>query len=225
MRTRPSPATLLALLALVVAVGLPAEHAAAAALTPKSVKKIAKKVADKEIAKKASGLSVAHSANADALGGVPASGYLPKAAVTMSMSSIAWANAQPTAVTIYRMPNQVQLSAPVGAQLFTYPVSVPVQLGGAPVTLASLRYCYTGAAGVHLTSERVVQSTFEGGTGTVVGSQLAQSLDLADNACRTIAVNRVLGAHDQVALEVGATWSSAGATFRLGVVTATFTPS
>ena len=230
MRTRPSPATLLALLALVVAVGLPAEHAVAAALTPKSVKKIAKKVADKEadkeIAKKAGGLSVAHAANADALGGVPASGYLPKGAVTMSMSSIAWANAQPTAVTIYRMPSEIQLSAAIGPQLFTYPVSVPVLLGGAPVTLTSLRYCYAGAPGVHLTAERVTQSTFEGGGGTVVGTPIVTSpLDLADSSCRTIAVNRLLGPHDQVALQVSAAWNTANATFRLGVVTATFTPS
>jgi hypothetical protein len=227
MRTRrPSPATLIALLALVVAVGLPVEHAAAAALTPKSVKKIAKKVADKEIAKKAAGLSVAHAGSADTLGGTPASGFLPKQPVTMSMSSIAWANAQPTSVTVYRMPSEVQLSAPVGPEFFTYPVTVPVQLGGSPVTLTSLRYCYEGTTGAHLTSERVVQSTFEGGVGTVVGSSIVTTgLDLGDNSCRTIAVNRVLGAHDQVALQVSVSWTTANVTFRLGVVTATFTPS
>jgi hypothetical protein len=230
MRSRPSPAVLIALLALVVAVGLPAEHAVAAALTPKSVKKIARKVADKEadkeIAKKAPGLSVAHASSADTLGGIPPGGFVAKGPVTLSMSSIAWANAQPTAVTIYRMPTEVQLYAPVGLQLFTYPVSIPVQLGGAPVTLASLRYCYAGSAGAHLTSDRVTQSTFEGGAGTVVGAAIVTpSLDLSDSACRTIAVNRVLGAHDQISLQVGASWNTANAVFRLGVVTATYTPS
>jgi hypothetical protein len=230
MPKRPSPATLLASLALVVAVGLPAEHAMAAALTPKSVKKIAKKVAhkeaDKEIAKKAAGLSVAHAGSADTLGGIPASGFVLKQPVTMSMSSIAWENAQPTAVTIYRMLTEVQFFASPGFQLFTYPVSVPVLFGGAPVTLTSLRYCYAGSAGVHLTLERVAHSTFEGGTGTQVGTFVVnQTLDLADSSCRTLAVNRVLGPHDQVALQVGATWNTANAAFRLGVVTATFTPS
>jgi hypothetical protein len=123
------------------------------------------------------------------------------------------------------MPTQVQLSAPIGLQLFTYPVTVPVQLGGAPVTLSSLRYCYEGAPGVHLTSERVTQSTFEGGIGTVVGSPIVTQLDLADSGCRTIAVNRALGPHDQVALQVSANWTTAATTFILGVVTATFTPS
>ena len=125
------------------------------------------------------------------------------------------------------MQTEVQASSSAtGLQLFTYPVSVPVLLGGAPMTLTSLRYCYGGAAGVHLTSERVTQSTFEGGTGSVVGAPIVNtSLDLADSACRTIAVNRVLGPHDQVALQVGANWNTTNATFRLGVVTATFTPS
>jgi hypothetical protein len=225
MRSRPSTATVLAALALVVAVGVPAEGAAAHALTPRSVKKIAKKAADKEIARKAAVLSVAHASDADALGGVPASGFLAKGPFMMSMSSIAWANAQPTTVTVYRMPTEVQVSAAVGAELFAYPVAVPVQLGGAPVTLTSLRYCYQGAAGAHLTSERITQSTFEAGTGSVVGPAITQSLDLADSACRTIAVNRALGPHDQVSLQVGVSWTTANATFRLGLVTATFTPS
>jgi hypothetical protein len=226
MPSRPAAATVLASLALVVALGVPTEGAVAHALTTRSVKKIAKKAADKEIAKKATALSVAHASNADTVGGVPASGFLPKGALTMSMSSIAWENAQPTSVTVYRMPTEMEFSAAVGLQLFAYPVAVPVQLGGAPVTLTSLRYCYEGAPGAHLTSERVTQSTFEGGTGTVVGSPIVTSpLDLADNACRTVAVNRALGPHDQISLQVSVNWSTAGTTFRLGLVTATFTPS
>jgi hypothetical protein len=226
MRSRPSAATVLAALALAIALGVPAEGAAAHALTARSVKKIAAKAADKEIAKKAGSLSVAHASDADRLGGVPASGFLAKGTVTMSMSSVAWTNAQPTDVTTYRMPTEVQLFAPAGLQLFTYPVSVPVQLGGAPVTLASLRYCYAASAGAHLVSERVTQSTFEGGSGTIVGAQIINpALDLANSACRTIDVNRVLGPHDQVALQVGINWSITTSLFRLGVVTATFTPS
>src|SRR4051812_40260146 len=114
MRSHPSAATVLATLALLVAVGVPTEGAVAHALTSRSVKKIAKKTADKEIKKKAGGLSVAHAAgasNADALGGVPASGVVLKQPVTMSFPASGWENAQPTAVTIYRMPADTQLSA------------------------------------------------------------------------------------------------------------------
>ena len=228
MRTRPSPATLLATLALVVAVGVPAEGAVAHALTPKSVKKIARKAADKEIARKSGGLSVAHAAsasNADALGGVPASGFVLNQPVTMSLPASGWVNTQPTAVTFYRQPSETQVSAAAGLQSFAYPVALPVQLGSAPVTLTSLRYCYQASDDVHLSADRVTQTTFEAGPGTVVGSPIAQSFDLTDDACRTISVTRVLGPHDQVTLQVSATWHTASATLYLGLVTATFTPS
>jgi hypothetical protein len=229
MRSRPSPATLLATAALAVAVGLPAGHAVASALTPHTVKKLAKKVADKEVARKAAGLSVAHAAgssNADALGGVPPSGYLLKQPVTMSFPTSGWENTQPTPVTVYRMPLDTQLSVgTTGLQSFTYPIALPVQLGTGPVTLTSVRYCYQASPDVHLTNERVTQSTFESGPGTTVGPAITQSFDLTDSACRTIAVNRVLGAHDQVTFQVSANWHTSSATLHLGPVAATFTPS
>ena len=225
MRSRPSTATVLASLALVVAVGIPAEGAVAHALTPKSVKKLAKKVADKEIGRKAAGLSVAHAATADSVGGVPVSGLLLKQPVTMSFPTSGWENTQPTAVNFYRMPTQTQVSSPVGLQSFVQALAVPVQLGSAPVTVTSVSYCYAASADVHLTAVRVTQATSDGGVGNIVGSPISQTLDLTDSGCRTIAVNRVLGPHDQVSLQLSANWHTAGSTMILGTVTATFTPS
>jgi hypothetical protein len=68
LRYRPSPGMVVAVIAVVLAVG----GTAYAALSKKE-KKTVKKIADREITAKAPGLSVANSA---ALGGVPASGYV-----------------------------------------------------------------------------------------------------------------------------------------------------
>jgi hypothetical protein len=64
---RPSPSMVVAIIAVILAVG----GTATAALTKKDKKKVTS-IANQQIAAKASGLSVANSA---ALGGVPASGY------------------------------------------------------------------------------------------------------------------------------------------------------
>jgi hypothetical protein len=82
----PSPAMMVAILALVLAVG----GTAGAALKGKDKKQV-KKIADSEISKKAPGLSVANAANSansnnsndsKALGGVPASGFVKGAGHT-----------------------------------------------------------------------------------------------------------------------------------------------
>jgi hypothetical protein len=68
MRARPSPAIVLACIALCFAVAGSAVAGTAAVsekITKKSVKKIAKKQADKRITQRAGGLSVAHAATAD----------------------------------------------------------------------------------------------------------------------------------------------------------------
>ena len=225
MRSHPSLATVLASLALLVAVGVPAEGAVSDALTSRSVTKIAKKVADKEIKKKAGTLSVAHASSADIVGGIPASGLLRKQPVTMSYPTSGWDNTQPTSVTFYRMPGETQVSASTGLQSFITAIALPVQLGNDPVTLTSIRYCYQASPNVHLSADQVTQVTYDAGSATLVGSPVVQSFNLTDSACRTVALNRTLGPHDQVTLQVSANWYTAGATLRLGLVTATFTPS
>jgi hypothetical protein len=67
---RPSPALVIACVALFVAMG----GVGYAALKGKDKKKV-RNIADQEIAKQAPALSVANSANADKLGGTPAAGY------------------------------------------------------------------------------------------------------------------------------------------------------
>ena len=42
-------------------------------------------------------------------------------------------------------------------------VAAPLELGSTPVRMTSVRYCYEGAAGVHLTNETVERVTFEAG--------------------------------------------------------------
>jgi hypothetical protein len=75
----PSPALVLSLVALVLAVG--GGTLAIAGLNQGKVKRIARKQANRQIAHKAPGLSVDHAnsadqaANADQLGGIPASGF------------------------------------------------------------------------------------------------------------------------------------------------------
>jgi hypothetical protein len=68
---RPSASMIVAIIAVILAVG----GTATAALTKKDKKKV-RNIAANEISKRASGLSVAKAANADALGGVGASGYV-----------------------------------------------------------------------------------------------------------------------------------------------------
>jgi hypothetical protein len=224
---RPSPALVVALLALVIAVAAsPAGGAVAGALDVKTVKKIAKKTADKEIKKKAKTLTVAHARNADSLGGVPANGYARAGTVTMGQSAVGWVNLSPATLSYTRFISYTEIEAPsAGTRTFTYPLDVPVRLAGGPVTLTTLRYCYKASAGAHLAQEIVWQMTFEAGGGSSVGPQITTSLDLADADCRTIAVNRPLGPHDQVNLLVVADWTVPNALFRLGGVTATYAPS
>jgi hypothetical protein len=198
----------------------------AGALDVKAVKKIAKKTADKEIKKKATTLTVARARDADSLGGVPASGYARAGNVVMGQSAVGWVNLSPATLEFTRFINYTEIEAPsAGVRTFTYPLDVPVQLAGRPVTLTTLRYCYKASAGAHLTQEIVWQVAFEDGGGSSVGPQIATSFDLADAACRTIAVNRPLGPHDQVNLLVLANWTVPNALLRLGGVTATYAPS
>jgi hypothetical protein len=72
---RPSPATVISIVALIVALGGTA--IAGGVLNKKKVKKISTNVANGEITKRAPGLSVASAKDADKLGGQPASFYAP----------------------------------------------------------------------------------------------------------------------------------------------------
>lgn len=116
-RTRPSPAMIIAALALVLAMAgtaIAGPDAITSAITGSKVKKIAKKQAKKQIKKAAPGLSVAHAdtadlatdaqtaanadnatnaQNADALGGVAASGYVQRL-----FAKVAYSNANPTII-------------------------------------------------------------------------------------------------------------------------------
>ena len=226
-RRLPGLALPVALLALVVAVaGTPVGSAVAGALDVNAVKKIAKKAADKQIKKKAGKLTVARAHDADSLGGVPANGYARAGAVSLGQSAVGWVNVSPATLSFTRFINYTEIEAPsTGSRTFTYPLDVPVQLAGGPVTLTTLRYCYKASAGAHLTQEIVWQVVFEDGGGSSVGPQITTTFDLADAACRTIAVNRPLGPHDQVNLLVVANWTAANALMRLGGVTATYAPS
>jgi hypothetical protein len=224
---RPSPALLVALLALLVAAtGTPAGQAVAGALDVKTVKKIAKKTADREIKKKAKTLTVARALDADKLGGVPSSGYARRGPVSMGQSAVGWVSGLPGTLSFTRFLNYTEIESPTtGVRNFTYPLDVPVQLAGGPVTLTTLRYCYKASAGAHLTQEIVWQVAFENGGGSSVGPQITTTFDLTDAACRTIAVNRTLGPHDQVNLILLANWNTANALMRLGGVTATYVPA
>ena len=198
----------------------------AGALDVKTVKKIAKKIADKEIKKKAATLTVARAHDADSLGGVPASGYARAGTVSMGQSAVGWVSGLPANLTFTRFLNYTEIEAPTtGVRNFTYPLDVPVQLAGGPMTLTTLRYCYKASAGAHLTQEIVWQVAFEAGSGSAVGPQITTNFDLTDADCRTIAVNRKLGPHDQVNLILIANWTTANALLRLGGVTATYAPS
>ncbi len=72
---RPSPATVISIVALIIALGGTA--IAGGVLNKKKVKKISANVANGEITKRAPGLSVASAKNADLLGGQPASSFAP----------------------------------------------------------------------------------------------------------------------------------------------------
>ncbi len=214
---RPSPALVVALLALVLAVAAtPAGGAVAGALSVTTVKKIAKKTADKEIKKKAKTLTVA---NADALGGVAAGGYQRTGASTFTLSSAAWTSVSATPLSYTHFSDGTTITSPVNAShVFHYPVTVPVQLGGAPVRLVSVRYCYAASTNVHLVAETVQQYAFTNGMGLESAPATQTVFNMADAGCRTISVNRLLGANDQVNLLVSATWTLVNAPLRLGSV-------
>jgi hypothetical protein len=227
-RRRPSGALLVALLALVVAVAAtPAGGAMAGALNVKTVKEIAKKTADKEIKKKAGTLTVARAHSSDdagALGGVPAGSFQRKGTATFTLSAVGWSSVSPSPLSYTHWSDGTTITSPVNAgHVFTYPVTVPVVLGGAPVTLSSLRYCYAASAGVHLTGESVQQLAFTNGMGISSAPVIQNDVDLADTGCRTIQVNRVLGPNDQVNLFASGTWTVPNAQFRLGAVQVTVT--
>ena len=223
-RRRPSAALVIALLALLVAVaGTPAGHAVAGTLGAGAVRKIAKKAADKEIKKKAPQLSVA---NADALGGVPAGSYQRKGSMTFTLSAVGWSSVSPVTLTYTHLSDGTTITSPVNAgHVFTYPVTVPVQLGGAPTTLVRVRYCYAASTDVHLTAESVQQLAFTNGMGLDSGPPIQNTVNLTNAGCRTIEVNRALGPNDQINLFVSASWTMANAPFRLGAVQVTLTQS
>ena len=149
----------------------------AGALDVKAVKKIAKKTADKQITKRAKTLTVARALDADKLGGVPASGYARTGTVSMGQSAVGWVNVSPATLSFTRFINYTEIEAPSnGTRPFTYPLDVPVQLAGGPVTLTTLRYCYKASAGAHLTQEIVWQVAFEAGGGSSVGPQITHEL-------------------------------------------------
>jgi hypothetical protein len=225
-RRRPSAALITALFAVLVAVlvavaATPVGSAVAGALDTKAVRKIAKKTADKEIEKRAKKLTVA---NADALGGVAAGGYQHKGATTLTLSSAGWTAVSAVPLSYTHWSDGTTVTSPVAASnTFTYPVTVPVQLGGSPVTLVGVRYCYAASADVHLAGESLQQYAFTNGMGVESAPAVQNTLNLTDTGCRTMTVSRLLGPNDQVNLLVSATWALANAPFRLGSVQVTLT--
>lgn len=230
LRRHPSAALVVAVAALVVAVAdTPVGSAVAGTLDTKAVTRIAKKVADKQIKRKATKLTVARARSADtadALAGVPAGSYQRKGASTFTLNAVSWSSVSPVPLTYTHWSDGTTItSTSLASHVFTYPVTVPVQLGGAAVTLTSVRYCYAASTDVHLGGESVQQLAFTNGMGVDSAPSIQNTLNLTNAGCRTIQVDRPLGANDQINLFVTATWGLANAPFRLGSVQVTVTQS
>jgi len=145
IRRLPSPALVISAIALIVAVG---GGTAAIALTDNQKdKRIAKKVANKQITKRAPGLSVK---NARRLGGIPASGYTRSAcgSLTGQQRGFARINASSTfssTFTTNGVESPYNCSGGTVEARRTGLGVYEVRFNGSPATLALVQVAYTGS--------------------------------------------------------------------------------
>ncbi len=232
LRGRVSPALVIALVSLVVAVGAtPAGQAVAGGLTKTTVKRIA----DKQIKKKASGLSVKHAStattatsatNSTQLGGVPASSYVQKGVSELAFGPAGWVEGRSSdSGDVLHATNSTFVShSTMGVRNFVMPLTVPSAADGRRVRIVSLRYCYTATAQAHLVQEAMDARSYDGGSGSATSQLIFHILDLADDSCRLIPLGWVLGPHDGMDLEISFDWSSSSS-INLGGVEIQYEPT
>ena len=150
-RRLPSPALVIASLALILAVG---GGGFALAISTQKVKKVAKKQANKRITARAAGLSVAHAntadtaTNADQLGGIPASGFTRSDCDSRTGQLKAWARIVPSQVSAFPNFSTNGVDSPTyncsggSVEARTHDSAIEVRFNDSPVGFASVNILY-----------------------------------------------------------------------------------
>ncbi len=172
---RPSPATVIAVTALIAALGGTA--VAGGVLNKKTVNKI--------ITKRAPGLSVASAKNADKLGGVGSGGFLPSSGSFQVQEGIDSFVATGTS-TVSHPTGFVRLAGNTSSQFFYAPLTVPSLVQGRPTQLDSVVFCYAADATATLDQVEVPKITDATGSSSVA-YPVFDTTNRTDAACRTYA--------------------------------------
>lgn len=244
LRTRPSPAMVVAVVALVVAVAGSAVAGTNAVISSldkterKQVKKIAKKQANKQISNRAGGLSVA---NAARLGGEPASSYLTQSQadtrylpasgeIRLNASPMTWQkiSAAPGIDALGQRPSTgVTTFGSSSMPLEDVPIAIeptlPTLLAGEQLTFVGVSACYATSPITTLDVVRINLTTNADGSPNT-SELLIDTTDRTDEACRDYMLQtpHALGPEDDVNLEFGIDYSAAGGFFHAGRVTFIF---
>lgn len=199
---------------------------AAKALTKKTVKKIATKVAAAEIAKQAPTLTVARAGDADKLGGTPASGFARRGTLVVAVPPAAWLASAASGDNIIHSLNTADVSAlNSGQRGYTIPVTVPSAANGQKLRLTRLRYCLSPDAGTALTREVLKGFHYVNGAGTQLAGAIDNVVNVSVAGCRVIAADIVLGPQDALSFSISIDEPGSPAGADLGAVTAQFEPT
>jgi hypothetical protein len=204
---RPSPAMVIAIVALIAALGGTA--VAGGVLNKKKVNNI--------ITNRAPGLSVSHAktadsaTNADKVGGVGAGGFLPSSGnFQVQIASDEWVETG-AASTVAHFTGETDLKSNTANQFFNAPISIPSAIQGRATQINSVVLCYAVNANATLDEfflDKTTATTNLGPTTQLV----ADDTNRTDTTCRTYTPtggSAAVGPNDMIQVVIRADFAAA----------------